>query len=159
MMNLFHGNTCQELSVPLTDSKPISRAGRLIDLIKRLECATGPDRRLDFDIWVATTNPSGFPALGEPDEIRTQWFEGWKDRNGFPFHTSSIDAAMMLIPEGWNKDIWLKRHNSHHWSCDLHIPSHENCGRHVSLPIAICIAALRARCASEHDTFAEGPEK
>lgn len=117
----------------------------LPDLIARLEKATEPDRRLDFDIWVTHTKPSGFPAAGEPERTRTAWFECWKNKDGFPAYTKSADDALTLVPERWSKDIWIKRHGGHHWSCTLHIPSYQQDGRHKELAIAISIAALRAK--------------
>jgi hypothetical protein len=72
----------------------------LLDLAEIVERASVPDRRLDFDIWSVVTEPTGFPALGEPEATRTQWFYTWKDHDGFPRYTESVDAAMTLVPEG-----------------------------------------------------------
>lgn len=76
-------------------------AADLLRLAERVEKLEGPDRRLDFDLWVILTNPTGFPALSEPEENRTSWFDTWKDKGGFPRYTASLDAAMSLVPEGW----------------------------------------------------------
>lgn len=56
---------------------------QLQELIARLEKATGPDRELDEAIRF---------------ELQTQNTSQW---NG-PFYTSSIDAALTLLPRGWD---------------------------------------------------------
>lgn len=72
------------------------------ELIERLEKTTGPDRRLDFDLWATLTRPLGFPALHEPEELRTRWFSYWQHfPAAFPRYTALIDDALTLVPDGW----------------------------------------------------------
>jgi hypothetical protein len=103
----------------------------LSELIERLEKATEPDDKLDTNINAAV--------------LRTvERFEP------FPAYTSSIDAALTLVPEGYG---W------HLWSPDNWLPAAEvRNGERVyygltaqaGLPaIALCIAALKAREAME----------
>jgi hypothetical protein len=84
-----------------------------LDLVRRLEEATGPDRELDWDIAQAfgeipehTVAATGVPHgwFGRPGE-----FALWKTRESDPHAgidfwkpkavTASIDAAMTLVPE------------------------------------------------------------
>lgn len=126
----------------------------LTKLVERLEQATGPDRVLDGLIFKVCAG-----AVVQPQDawnFRPTWqdFDGvWhlQDRNDKcayeppPHFTGSIDAALTLVPEGWMSDPWIKRHNGHHWSVTLHIPSYQFDERHEHLPIAICMAAISAR--------------
>lgn len=114
------------------------------DIIERLEKATGPDRRLDFDLWSIVTNPSGFPAFSEPEPVRTNWFECWKDRNGFPNYTRSTDDARTLIPEGWE---WTLHCETEDCRVEIGDPQIGLEGRSETPAIALCIAALKARAA------------
>lgn len=76
----------------------------MLDLIARLEAASGPDRELDHLIAEAT-----FPLLA--DYVRKPTRYGWwsdapKVAGAYSIapadeYTSSIDAALMLVPEGW----------------------------------------------------------
>lgn len=64
------------------------------ELIERIECATGPSRELDLLIEAAT-NPQ-YAGAGE----KTLDFLSRYGRH--PKYTASPDAAMTLVPEGWN---------------------------------------------------------
>ena len=104
-------------------------------LIERLEKLGGPDRNVDDAIWMATKPPAqhdkfALDILAIPVA---------------PRYTASVDTAMTLVPEEWKKDIWMQRYGGHHWQVTLHIPSNQQDGRSVHLPLALCIAALRAR--------------
>jgi len=82
-------------------------------LIERLEKATGMDRELDGLIAVAvfesvkTDDDLIYARARDPGEDATlpgHYFI--KSRSGAqtasaPYYTSSIDAAMTLVPEGW----------------------------------------------------------
>jgi len=102
------------------------------DLIKKLEAATEGSR--EFDAKVAE-------VIGFFDGQRASYS---LNIDLIPYYTTSIDAALTLVPEGWSRP-WIKRHNGHHWSVELHQPSTERQGRHKELPLALCIAALKAR--------------
>lgn len=85
------------------------------DLITRLEKATGPDRELDALIWCAVFAPK--TAYVKQSPINGAWciYNGesyrnpgqpalWEDNNSrVQPVTSSIDAAMTLVPE---KHYW-----------------------------------------------------
>lgn len=106
----------------------------LQDLIERLEKATGPDRDLDFAM---------FEAFVERVLCATC---GYLDR---PYYTSSIDAALTLVPErmGWQVNA---SHNGESFYAFAFVGrgSYEEA---ATPAIALCIAALKARTALAQD--------
>lgn len=121
------------------------------DLIKRLEAATGPSRELDQEICLALgwtfqkMKGDRRPYFRKPGD--TEFYQ----RSEPPDYTSSIDAALTLVPEGW----WAEIHHRADmpgvvlWQFPLpckRIPAHKpyQQGGNTT-PIAICIAALKAR--------------
>ena len=110
----------------------------LNELAERCEKATGPDRELDAAIAKALGLPHGRETGWSNSENGDYWVV---DECAKPF-TASLDAAMMLVPEGWE------------WS--LENTGGETFGPFVAkfgqlrdveaktLPLAICAAALRA---------------
>lgn len=108
----------------------------MTDLITRLQAAEGPSRELDTEICEAI----GF-VLGQLGHA--------------PPFTTSIDAALTLVPEGWHWAIYTEKgicggkgarvnvggpeRTRRGWSKDLHEV-------YAATPaLALCIAALRAR--------------
>lgn len=104
-----------------SEHKPEQSTPVLSDLIERLEKATGPDRELDLSIHIAlnpegdvaritAAHPRGFNSRdGLAWELSTNCvlYENWSSNRcwsngGYPVPavTSSIDAAMTLVPEG-----------------------------------------------------------
>lgn len=87
----------------------------LLRLAERVEAATAPDRELDARIAVAIYSDSGhadprdntharFPSPSDECAPGTYWisaFSGLSLRTADPF-TASLDAAMTLVPEGWD---------------------------------------------------------
>lgn len=124
----------------------------LNDLIARLKQATGPSRELDEQI-AALCHPTDEPFLAA--------FENGRD---YPdLYTSSIDAALSLVPEGWRvshfeqmrspREPWAPLNE---WSAVVERQApygiHGSCWwigqqRHDAkgAAIAITIAALKAR--------------
>ena len=103
------------------------------DLITRLEMAVDGNRKLDSDIQEVLTG-KGF---SENDDWQAPW----------PHYTSSVDAALMLVPEGWEASIVVevdRRSSVRVW---------KRLGETTRTPIyeaptpalAVCIAALKAR--------------
>lgn len=147
------------------------------DLIERLEKATGPDRELDCYIW-AVVNGKGEPvsSVGPPTYEQRRFFcnpnpeidwIGYDLLNVAEHYTSSLDAALTLVPEGIRvvnlcasdpslkytgqarvllvpfntKDDW--------WTLSRNGNVEE--GEHKTSPaIALCIAALKVR-GTPHD--------
>jgi hypothetical protein len=106
------------------------------ELIERLERATGPDQELDLAIATAC-------------QIDCLQYVG-EECSGvaFPDHyTSSLDAALSLVPEGLSWAIkspgfqsLSKRHRVH-----LETGDDEWLADGWTAPVAVCLAALKAR--------------
>ena len=136
------------------------------ELIAALEAATGPSRELDGAIaksvgWAAQRNNWWPPE--EAAKARRQKRSLWScDRGPLPLpdYTSSIDAALSLVPEGYQIDSmgeWAHQmlRAAGPWFVILmprgNLPPPERdreARRHDHAPnaaIALCIAALKAR--------------
>ena len=117
------------------------------DLIKQLEEATGPDRELDYHLH-CHANPSAPWMLTKDGYLSELTPSGEHYRYiDSPWYTDSVDAALTLVPEGF----CLYRIQYHDQSDDwgvyiIKLPNIDDqwLGEHPSLPLAICIAALRA---------------
>lgn len=112
----------------------------MTDLATRIEQATGPDRELDAEIFIAVCWPDwrvqascdNFPEEVRPGRIQEPNGCGWRNA---PTYTASIDAAMTLAPVDRQIEILLDAINN-------------NCivDRWLDhLPRFISAAALRAR--------------
>lgn len=128
----------------------------IAELIERLERAQGPDRELDARIWeylgLAPEYDNSKKPYGNWHYIGDGRYN-FRDDTPFghgaraPQYTSSIDAAMTLVPKGWM--LW--------GLSDLMFDGVSGCtlidcsgGEAIAsgartLPINICIAALKAR--------------
>lgn len=144
----------------------------LTDLIERLEAATGPDRDLDRDIFVATkgwvltripadydgknasevyTPPGGFPNFSYPPRgaIHPHYHVP------SDFHpTASIDAAVTLVPSNclaMTRTLWDGEATAGYASVSRYsaLPGRmfldDYVGTSPVAAIALCIAALKAR--------------
>ena len=120
----------------------------LAELIAKLEAATERSRELDAEIWAHLNGFTG-AIKGRWVGGRWSWSVGsvgvWDDE--LPHYTTSIDAALTLVPEGWHWTIEgpdpLKRVSPY---ALLGLPGlREADGRAATPALALCIAALRAR--------------
>jgi hypothetical protein len=133
----------------------------LTNLIARVEAATGPDRGLDADILCAvrpewkwdrsTQQPTGWVSMASGSGISCP----------APHFTASVDDALTLIPPGW--DVRHTDSNGGQWCLTLgrgddNHPSYREVNswpgdteraifNRRPLPLAICIAAMKARTA------------
>lgn len=128
-------------------------------LIARLESAAEGSRELDFGIAQAI----GL-ARAHPETDRSEWAEAlidgkwtylgaegqWKLDWWLPLYTTSIDAALTLVPEGWRVNTLAQHENG--WACLLYRGEWNEPGRAVMASpvlatpaLAICAAALKAR--------------
>lgn len=125
------------------------------ELIARLEAATGADRELDAAIFDAIGAPLPQQAFSydlklqpDPDKAGSYVMPIGEMlvRYEAPAFTSSIDAALTLVPEGW---LWrimpsdFKGWLAEAWTDDTLDGEFGACAATPAL--AICIAALRAK--------------
>lgn len=114
------------------------------DLTAKLEAATEGTRELDYAIA---------EALGRENVRKTQGtFAPWK-------YTTSIDAALTLVPEGWVPTLYFPDPSIQTDSCLclLGLPgTREAKGQSPTMPLAICIAALKELAAPTVCTFCLG---
>ena len=89
------------------------------ELITRLERLSGPDREVDYLIALAIHYPtwreddepwSLYAGIKKPDDAETAWKQlsgdfGYHNEEPVKYYTSSIDAALSLVPEGWRWEV------------------------------------------------------
>ena len=129
----------------------------LIHLIERLEKATGPDRELDGEIAsVLALHPKYWQRGVKSASADGLWFKGLHNWRA-PDYTSSIDAAMTLVPEGMvcgfsgptRKSSGVGHEGMFFGTCG----SFPDDGFHIAViattpAVALCIAALKAQAAT-----------
>lgn len=145
----------------------------LNDLISRLEKASGPDRELDAQISAAVRAiPDNAPWLKSFKDIRAtgncvQAFndKGESSANWQPYtYTASVDAALMLVPDGFAYMVTSEGKASiEPFACvssktpispdARHLPSSIFNARARTAPLALCIAALKARAIEQADSL------
>lgn len=135
------------------------------DLIERIEAASGPDRELDELIRCEVFAPWG--AYVKQSPINGSWciyhvgYDGkerlWGPRNITPEQrfgrfSSSIDAALTLVPEGfeWSLEYQAGYHVSSDVECMIAIaklgdPCRDWESESYTPALALCGAALKAR--------------
>lgn len=130
---------------------------QLLALAERVEAATGADRLLDAQIWLAVAmgeiqsgiaRASGIWPKGCSEEEWSRRESLWITDNA-PRFSASLDAALALCPQGhwWNvgQDTDFAWANLTPWGTDKTIEA-LNC---ATPALALCAAALKARAASE----------
>lgn len=131
----------------------------LLALAERVEKLTGPDREVDKEIWLATSEGvtrnrwsythAATGRVCEVDETR-------EESGGLiivPAFTSSIDAAVMLAPAGQilvrtggaKPDFTGHTQPYAHIDCEGPLDSEAWA---ATMPLAMCAAALKARSKS-----------
>jgi hypothetical protein len=132
----------------------------MLDLIERLEKATGPDRDLDLAIFIAITGKVWVPShnlasenvledLSEDVLIRMEREGEFREVERLLRYTASLNAALTLAPEGlvanFGNDVgpcWAAV-----WRDTAGYDGYPHQAQAPSMPLALCIAALRARAA------------
>ncbi len=111
---------------------------KLPELIAKLEAATEGSRELDVAIY-AFDRP--VPAV-ELEPRHQHNFDLMKA----PRYTTSIDAALTLVPEGWAYQLNMLFEPNCRQEAIVWTPSNLSpvSGAHT-MPLALCIAALKAR--------------
>lgn len=130
----------------MTDIAKIA-AEKLEELAARVEAATGPDRELDAEIALAVgivKEREGNTFFGHRDYSCMVLERGYYDHDGsapeLPHLTASIDAAMTLVPEGWD---W--QYSSYTGTAYVHQGDRTTFGHTKVGALALCAAALRAK--------------
>lgn len=128
----------------------------LSDLIERLEKATGPDREMDEDIVRALYPDCIIQIYVVGDEDKTVFHAEplVPNKSYVPLYTSSIDAALTLVPEGYGWSLYGGFSPNRPCACL------SDTGRSDDLvdafgatpAIAICIASLKARAAIKEES-------
>lgn len=138
----------------------------MTDLIERLEKAPEGSRELDAEIAIASRSPfaanyrklpewalKNFPTwckTGRVGQVACEHDNGEPGLNwgALPFSTS-LDAALTLVPEGWGSKVMVSNNRScghavvsDSWGCE-HRTFYAN--QAATPALALCIAALKAR--------------
>jgi hypothetical protein len=109
----------------------------LLELAERCEAATGPDRELDAEIastlgWANVGPGNRGGRCGRSPEGT------WKT---VPRYTASLDAAMTLVPEGWDWELEFIGGTS---VANMLLARGTFNGAAQTPALALCAAALRA---------------
>ena len=115
----------------------------LLELAEQVATADGPDRELDAEIALAlgiVREREGNQFYGHRDHSVMVMERGYYDHVGsapeLPAYTASIDAALTLVPEGYEWIIGQTRSG-------LIVHGHMRFGN--SLALSLCASALLAR--------------
>ncbi len=99
-------------------------------IVERLEAASEGSRELDFAIADVILGP-----------VKPPYIRGHCEK-----YTTSLDAAMTLVPEGANTYLASEDRHSHSWEWSLRDKlANRHHARAATAPLALCIAALKAR--------------
>ena len=116
-------------------------------LLARLTAATGPDRELDAEIY-CTLDPT-WKAKQAPTAQATGWVSKGPYTRLAPDYTGSLDAALTLVPENHMWFLGNLDPSDMRFSATISVVG--NIGAeiwrsiHATAPLALTIAALRAR--------------
>lgn len=124
----------------------------LLALAERVEALTGPDREVDAEIFLLQwpgyhiqTDCEPFPDEVQPGRIQEAGGFGYRTA---PSYTAALDAAMSLVPEGWDVDIEVRQSFAHVFmENDEALEAEAN---NAATPaLALTAAALRAIAAQQ----------
>ena len=113
------------------------------DLIARLEAVTEGNRELDKAI--------GLDVVGfDPNMLPTQWPDIGSPPSPWPPYTTSLDAALTLVPAIWRvyniKEAYIYPPNKWFACLERRREHRESMiGKAPTPALALCIAALKAR--------------
>lgn len=121
-------------------------------LIAALQKATVGSREIDADILrsLAPDVKIALYCIGDEEPICFHGEPFVENRGEVPTYTTSIDAALALVPDGWNRR--LSESDNHNWWVELREGFETSYNRVIhaearTAPLALCIAALKARLA------------
>lgn len=113
----------------------------LEDLEARLAAAVGPDREVDERLF----------ELVRGRKRNLSRFEQYQPSETLPAYTSNIDAAVELVPENAEWQTFYSAKSEYPAFAQIHIdfngPPYPKSfsGSCAHMPIAVCLAAIRAR--------------
>lgn len=125
-------------------------------LIAKLEAATEGSRELDAEIWrhlgLAPAIGDGvwdWKYMGNGAWHQSEMESTWGRHAAAPHYTTSLDAALTLVPDGLGRGCWAFSRD-HYGGChaDVWRNAEFNRKEHGSSKtpaLALCIAALKAR--------------
>lgn len=118
----------------------------MTDLIERLSTAEKGSRELSDEVLEAFGWTDRFPGMAPPNaEPDDEGLNDW----GRPSPTESVDDVLALVPEGWTRDLCACPETgvvARIYSGPVRTDSAgEPTGFARTLPLAVCIAILRAR--------------
>lgn len=115
----------------------------MTDLLTRLEQAEEGSRELDVAVWVETGGQVANQDRLTAEMLRISRF------SHAPHYTTSLDAALTLVPEGWRTRDATNWGGGWDWILWKHPDGKRWTGRVMgAAPIpalALCLAALKAR--------------
>lgn len=126
----------------------------LNELAERVERATGPDRELDGDVCLAFGWTLQKMKGDQRPYYRRPGVTQYYNRTEPPAYTSSLDAAMQLVPEGCDAHDLLVEAAATAWNdnCDFGVSAGETSALFVkALPRFVTAACLRAHHAMLED--------
>jgi len=119
------------------------------ELIAALERTDGPSRKLDAAIYKVAVGLKQYESIVSDalEEVCVRYYPGppGPSFSRVPRYTSSLDAALTLVPEGWD---WCIACISGKWDAQVGEADTfmaEGAASNGSVAIALCIAALKAR--------------
>lgn len=119
----------------------------LVELLKRLEGAEGPDMKLAHDIALALGAEKKWFDVGDGDE---EWWLEWPDGKRVKNFTASIDAAVKLVEQvlpgkkwAYPESGWVRVIDEQGRTLGATEPKQD----HIAL--ALCTALIRAKLEEE----------
>lgn len=119
----------------------------LTALIHKLEQAKEGSRELDYAIQSVFVGAENVVSETGSEACGCWWDTKRKIFHAVPYFTSSLDAAMTLVPEGLAWTVSNRPLAKDHWASVAN-PLHDDDGNPATAktaPLALCLASLRAR--------------
>jgi hypothetical protein len=112
------------------------------NLIAELERAT--EGSLELDLAISE-------QIGDFQQSKKDYEQDGRWSGKLPLYTTSLDAALTLVPDGWHVNITGEQGSSGWGVCLTSGQLQEKIGLAPTLALALCIVSLRARQAIEED--------
>lgn len=122
------------------------------ELIAALEKATEPSRKLDLDIYLASNGLTQYEQVvwhGANPVIRYYPGPPGAEYRGIPRYTTSLDAALTLVPRGWASVVYIETDGSGDVRIGKYTGDESFMDVGITPAVAVCIAALHAMEATD----------